>query len=180
MIRKIVGVKDPILRQISKPVAKIDKKIKSLARDMEDTLKIQKEPEGVGLAACQIGKSLRMFAMKYKGSIKVVINPRIVAIDQRPKSKDQRPKSKKTILEGCLSIPNFYGPIKRPSKLTLEYQSVNGKKTREVFEGFPAQIVQHEVDHLNGKLFVDEIIKQKRPLYKIDPKTDEWEKVEIV
>jgi len=182
MIRKIVDTKNPILRQKSKPVKKIDKKIRDLAKDLVDTLRTQKDPEGVGLAACQIGKSQRMFAMAYKSGIKVVINPEIVSIIKtvKPTKKGKKRKRPSTILEGCLSIPYYYGPLKRPHKLTLKYQTVEDKDVTEIFEGFPAQIVQHEIDHLNGKLFVDEILKQKRALYKIDPKTDEWEKVELV
>jgi peptide deformylase len=184
MVRKIVDTKDPILRQKSKPVLKVDKKIKELAQDLEDTLKLQKDPEGVGLAACQIGKSQRMFAMVFKGKIRIIINPEIISVEKRKKSTTKSKKDKKkrqhTILEGCLSIPYYYGPLKRSPKLTLRFLDVGGEETTEVFEGFPAQIVQHEVDHLNGRLFIDEIIKQKRPLYKIDPKTDEWERVELI
>jgi peptide deformylase len=185
MIRKIIDTKDPILRQKSKPVQKVDKKIKDLARDMADTLEIQKDPEGVGLAACQIGKALRMFAMVHNKKIRIIINPEIVSIEKikpRPKKGSGKGKRKKehTILEGCLSIPYFYGPLKRSPKLTLKFMDLSGEEITEVFEGFPAQIVQHEVDHLNGRLFIDEILVQKRPLYKIDPKTDEWERVELV
>lgn len=185
MIRNIVDTKNPILRQKSKSVQKIDKKIIDLARDLKDTLKIQKDPEGVGLAACQVGKSLRMFAMVHDGKIRVIINPEITSIEKSkpaPKKGSIKKKTKrqKTILEGCLSIPYFYGPLKRSPKLTLKYLDLDGNYKSEVFEGFSAQIVQHEVDHLNGRLFIDEILKQHRPLYKIDPKTDEWERVELV
>jgi peptide deformylase len=182
MIRPIVGTKNPILRQKSKPVLRVDKKVKELAQDLKDTLKTQKDPEGVGLAACQIGKSQRMFAMAFKKGIKIIINPEILTIEKKRKT-TKKVKGKKrgqVILEGCLSIPYFYGPLKRSPKLTLKYLTEDGEEKTEIFEGFPAQIIQHEVDHLNGKLFIDEILKQKRPLYKIDPKTDEWERVELV
>lgn len=186
MLRKIVEVKDPILRAKAKELVKIDKKVKNLAKDLEDTLRVQKEPEGVGLAACQIGKSVRMFAMVTPKGIKVVINPKVLKIvKNKPKktakkSTKKRKKEKNTILEGCLSIPYYYGPLKRPDLIVLEYYTPEGVKVTEKFKGFQAQIVQHEIDHLNGVLFIDKIIKDKKPLYRVDPKTDEWEEVELV
>lgn len=190
MIRKIVDSKDPVLRQKSRSVSKIDKKIKDLAKDLKDTLEIQKDPEGVGLAACQVGKSLRMFAMVHNKKIRVIINPEVTSIEkvksvskkkiQTKKTDRKKTKRHKTILEGCLSIPYFYGPLKRSPKLTIKYQDLDGQTKTEIFKGFPAQIVQHEMDHLNGKLFIDEILRQHRPLYKIDPKTNEWEKVDLI
>jgi peptide deformylase len=74
MIRKIIQSQDPILRRISKPVGKVDKKVLSLIQDLKDTLNVQKEPEGVGLAAPQIGKNLRVFTANYKGFERTVIN----------------------------------------------------------------------------------------------------------
>ena len=82
-------------------------------------------------------------------------------------------------MEGCLSLLNYYGPVKRDKSITLDYQDVEGQKHTEVFRGLSAQIIEHEVDHLDGVLFVDRILEQKKPLYKIDPKTDKWEEVEL-
>jgi peptide deformylase len=179
MVRKIVGTKDPVLRLVSKPVTKFDKKIAFLGKDLIDTLKVQKDPEGVGLAACQIGKSIRMFAMVDGKDIRVIVNPNIIKISQNKISKKKNKQNilNHTLMEGCLSVPYYYGPIERPQKLTLKYQDQDGKVKTEEFEGLPAQIVQHEVDHLNGVLFVDKLIEQNKSLYKI--KGDEWEKVEL-
>jgi peptide deformylase len=174
MVRKIVDVKSPILRQKAKPVAKIDKKIKELVADMQDTLVAQSDPEGVGLAAPQVGKSLQLFVVDYKNLKRVVINPAILEVAKVLKTKTK--KSKK-ILEGCLSLPNFYGPIKRTHKVKLQYMDLEGKKTTEEFEGFNAQIIMHEMDHLNGVLFIDRILEQKAPLYKFEG--DDWEEVEL-
>lgn len=181
MIRNIVGAKDPILRQKAKAVAKVDKKVRLLAKDLVDTLKVQKDPEGVGLAACQIGKPQRLFAMVHSNKTRVIINPEIISTSpkSKPPAKKSKSKQKKTILEGCLSIPYFYGPLKRPQTLTLKYLNLDGQEKTEIFRGFPAQIVQHEVDHLNGILFTDHILKTKTKLYKLDSKTDEWEEVEL-
>lgn len=179
MIHKVVGVKNPILRKKAKLVTKIDKKVLSLIKDMQETLESQKDPEGVGLAAPQVGKSLQIFVVNYKNLKKVVINPEILEISQ----KNQKPKSTKKhkkheILEGCLSLPNYYGPIERPDKIKIKFMDEKGKEQVEEFEGFNAQIIQHEIDHLNGRLFVDKIVEQQAPLYKFDG--DDWEEVELV
>lgn len=179
MIQKIIDTKNPIIRQKSKPVTKIDKKIKELAKDLVDTLRVQKEPEGVGLAAVQIGKLVRMFAMVYQTGFKVIINPQVISSIPNKKKTGKKTNKKNSILEGCLSVPFYYGPLKRKYSITISYQEVDGTEKTETFTDFPAQIVQHELDHLEGVLFTDHILTQKKPLYKIDPKTDEWEEVEI-
>lgn len=178
MLRKVVDVKNPILRQKAKEVGKIDKKIKELITDLEDTLETQKDPEGVGLAAPQIGKSLRVFIVDYKELKRAIINPEVVEIKEvTAKPKKTKKKSQK-ILEGCLSLPHYYGPIKRPEFIKINYIDINGKKQTEEFTGFNAQIIQHEIDHLNGVLFVDRILEQKSPLYHFHG--EEWEEVELV
>ncbi len=175
MILKIVSSNHPALRQKAKEIKKIDKKIKSLARDLIDTLTAQKDPEGVGLAACQVGKPIAMFAFLDKDNkIKVVLNPTVISYTLGDYKKQ---KNKEKILEGCLSLPNFYGNVKRPSKIVLEYQDLEGKKKRETFTGFQAHIIAHEIDHLNGILFTDHILKEKKPLFEY--KNGEWEEVEI-
>lgn len=116
-----------------------------------------------------------MFAFLDKDNkIKVVINPNIISYT---KADNKRQKEKNKILEGCLSVPNFYGNVKRPTKITLEYQDLEGKKKKETFTGFQAHIIAHEIDHLNGVLFTDHIIREKKPLFEY--KNGEWEKVEI-
>lgn len=186
MIRKIVQSGDPVLRERAKPVKKIDKKILDLIVDLRDTLKTQKEPEGVGLAAPQIGKSLRVFLASYspgatgeigKGFDRVVINPEILDIGYA-KSAEKKTKSKKEILEGCLSLPYYYGPLTRANKVKLKYLNEKGKEMVETFTDFNAQIILHEIDHLEGVLFIDRLLQDKKPLYKVDG--DEWEEVELV
>ncbi len=178
MANKIVTVKNPVLRQVAKPVTKVDKKILELIREMNATLIVQKDPEGVGLAAPQIGKSLRIFVVNYKDLKRVIINPEVVEVSKTQKINKEKKKSSKDILEGCLSLPHYYGPIKRADKIKIEYMDEKGTKQTEEFVGFNAQIIQHEIDHLNGILFVDKILEQKAPLYKFDG--DEWEEVEIL
>ena len=176
MISKILQSKDPLLRQDAKKVAKVDKKILGVIKDLKDTLKVQKEPEGVGLAAPQIGKSLRIFVADYKNFQRVIINPEILEIS-KSKTEDNK-KSKKEILEGCLSLPYYYGPLKRAARIKVKYLNEKGEEVIEIFEGFDAQIILHEIDHLNGILFVDHILEEKKPLYKVEG--DEWEEVELI
>ncbi len=179
MIRKILQVKEKTLRQESKPVSVVDKKILELIEDMEDTLAAQKDPEGVGLAAPQIGKNVRMFLMNYDNTEKVVINPEILHIEERAKTtKGKRKHKREKLLEGCLSLPHYYGPLKRANKLTLKYMDETGKSVTEEFKGFLAQIVQHEIDHLNGILFIDRVLEQNAPLYHFHG--EEWEEVDLV
>ncbi len=184
MVKKILQSRNPILRKKAKPVASVDKKTLEIIRDLKDTLAVQKDPEGVGLAAPQIGKSLRIFIADYKNFQRVVINPEIVSISKSPHSAhstslraSRGKKSRKEILEGCLSLPYYYGPLKRAGKITVKYLNEKGEETTEDFESFNAQIILHEIDHLEGILFVDRLLREKKPLYKVDG--DEWEEVEL-
>jgi peptide deformylase len=180
MIRKILLSSDPVLRQKSKAVITVDKKIGKLIQDLKDTLSVQKEPEGVGLAAPQIGKNLRVFVANYKGFERVVVNPEIIKIESgiRDQESGKTKKSKREILEGCLSLPYYYGPLKRAAEITVKYLNEKGEEVTETFEGFNAQIIMHEIDHLEGILFVDHLLKEKKPLYKVEG--DEWEEVELI
>jgi peptide deformylase len=182
MICKILKSGDPKLREISRPVVKIDAKILELIRNLKDTLAIQKEPEGVALAAPQIGKNLRLFVVGYKNFQRVVINPEI--IEQKPHSahstslRASRGEAKNKLLEGCLSLPNYYSPLKRASLVKIKYRNEKGKELIETFKDFEAQIILHEIDHLDGILFIDHLLKEKKPLYQV--KGEEWEEVELI
>lgn len=175
MVKKIIRTGDPRLAAKSKPVTKIDKKILQIVKDMEDTLKAQKDPEGVGLAACQIGINLRMFSMVDKTKIKTLINPEILKTKKTP---GKGIKKENKILEGCLSLPNYYSPITRNYRAKVKYTDKLGGEVIEDFSGMSAQIVQHEVDHLDGIMFVKRLIEQKKPLYEL--KDDEWQEVELI
>ncbi|MEK7550770.1 MAG: peptide deformylase [Patescibacteria group bacterium] len=174
MIQKILRSGDPNLRKKSKVVIKVDKKILNLIADLKDTLAVQKDPQGVGLAAPQIGKNLRVFVADFEKFKKVVINPEIVAISEKQIANS---KTKNEIMEGCLSLPNYYGPLKRNQKVRIKYLNEKGEKIMEEFKDFNAQIILHEIDHLEGILFMDRLFEQKQSLYKLDG--DEWEEVEL-
>lgn len=171
MIRKIVSSQDPILKKVCKTVGVIDKKILQIIADLQDTLRVQKDPEGVAIAAPQIGKLVRIFVVSHKGLERVVINPEILKVSRKKAGQSQ-------IMEGCLSLPNYYGPLKRASVVKIKYLNEQGKKVEEEFEGFFAQIILHEIDHLNGIFFVQRLLEQKKPLYKLN-KNNEWEEFEI-
>ena len=181
MIKPILQSGDPVLRTKSKDIEKIDKKILDLIKDMKDTLVVQKDPEGIGLAAPQIGKNFRIFLMKPKktGEATVIINPKIVSIKQNQESRiKNQAKRKSDIMEGCLSLPHFYGPLTRAQKLTIEFMDENGNTKQQTFENLMAQIVLHEIDHLDGILFLDRLLEQKKPLYEF--KGGEWEEIELI
>src|SRR3989344_2474379 len=131
MVRKILDVKNPLLRGRCREVNGIDKKIREIIGDLKDTLKAQADPEGVGLAAPQIGKGVQIFLIGYKNTHKIIVNPRIISVGEVAKK-----KSKNQILEGCLSLPHYYGPIKRAKEITIEYLDEKGIKKTESFKGF--------------------------------------------
>src|SRR3989344_6134772 len=161
----ILTVPHPTLRQVAKPVAKVDKKILSVIAALRQALLSAKDPAGVGLAAPQIGVPLRLFFIRpnLKKPPQLFINPEITHCSQ----KLQTPETKKGIYEGCLSIPHHYSPLSRSLSVTVKYQTIDNLGTdltalsgeliekTETFTGFPAHIIQHEIDHLNGILFID-------------------------
>jgi len=175
MILELVDIKSTVLRKKAKQVKKLDKKTKALIADMIETLDSQTDPEGVGLAAPQIGKSLQIFIIKHKGNKDVVINPKVVNQAKQKKVK----QTKNNLLEGCLSLPHYYGPLKRAKQITIEFKDENFKLKTKTYKNFLAQIVQHEVDHLQGTIFVDRILEQGAPLYKFNG-DDDWEEVELI
>lgn len=138
---------DEILRKISKEVTVIDDKIKELIEDMFETMYHE---EGVGLAAPQIGVLKRILVIDTEEDKRVMINPVIMESD-----------GEELGYEGCLSIPEFEGQVKRPTWLKVKYKNENDEEVVEEISGFLARVVCHEVDHLNGILFKDKVIEDK-------------------
>lgn len=178
----IVVVPAAVLRQPAQPVTQIDKRLGKIIKDMTSALLSAHDPEGVGLAAPQVGLSLRLFLIRpdLKKTPRVFINPEIVKISQRLQS----PESKDGVYEGCLSIPGHYAPIKRAMSVTVKYQAIEKSANNEqlitkneVFTGFSAHIIQHELDHLNGILFIDHVLSQDAKLYKLEGKS--WSEVQL-
>ncbi len=137
---------DPILRQAAQPVAVIDQRLRQLAADMVETME---SAEGVGLAAPQVGVSLRLVVVDMNpgedGDPRILINPVITKRSGRKELKN----------EGCLSFPGLRTKIKRNPVVVCEAQNLDGDIVEYRVEGLAAQAVQHEVDHLDGMLFVD-------------------------
>src|SRR5215467_3691110 len=153
-LREIITLPDKRLRQRSEPVAKIDADIRVLISDMFETM--YKAP-GIGLAAIQIGVSLRVVVMdlsKREGETerRVFINPEITWSSQE----------KLPYEEGCLSIPDIHEDVERPTRVRIRYVDLDGKPHEADAEGLFATCIQHEVDHLNGVLFIDHISRLKR------------------
>lgn len=177
---KIVTAPNDILLSPTQPVEKIDDNIKNIVFNMEKVLIAQDDPPGVGIAANQVGLDLSIFIVKstMRSKIKVFINPKIISRTDlfKTKTKKVRPYKKRIKLEGCLSIPRIWGPVKRSDRVFLNYQDITGKKYLKWFDGFEAVIIQHEVDHLNGVVFTQRSIEQKKQLYKEE--NDELVKIE--
>ena len=159
---KVLTTPDPFLRKTAKSVAKLDKKVLKEIFEMITTLQAATDPEGVGLAATQVGLDRRIFIVILGGKPEVFINPVITAHSQAMFS-DTYKKNKDRWLEGCLSIPRIWGFVDRPYWIEIDYfTNVNDQLTpkHRKFEAMESAFVQHENDHLNGILFTDHILKQ--------------------
>ncbi|MCL4354347.1 peptide deformylase [Patescibacteria group bacterium] len=178
---KIITTNNGVLLKKAVEVKKFDKKLLDIIDGMKKTLNETFDPVGVGLAAPQVGLPLRLFITKptEKSEIKVFVNPQII---EEENIKEKPKKTKKKLLEGCLSIPNIWGNVSRKREVTLEYHDEKGKKHRRKFTGFPATIIQHEMDHLNGVLFTKRVLEQKQKIYKSFKNSegeDEFEEMKI-
>ena len=152
-IRKILKFPDQDLRIKAKPVESFDGELKTLTDDMFDTMH---SVNGIGLAATQIGVAKQVAVIDIspeKNEPLIIVNPEIQILD---------PSKNEDYDEGCLSVPGFFEKISRPSDIKLTYQDLNGKKQEIKPEGLLTKVVQHELDHLNGRLFVDHISELKR------------------
>lgn len=146
----IVKEGDPILRKTSRKIETIDDRIKTLAADMLETMH---EANGVGLAAVQVGKLRRLVIVEVEeGRPFILINPEIVAKEGR-----------QTEVEGCLSIPGKWGITDRPMKVTVRATGLDGKNFSVMGSGLLARALCHEIDHLDGKLFTDNVIRMLDP-----------------
>ncbi|MCL4415565.1 MAG: peptide deformylase [Actinobacteria bacterium] len=158
---------------------------------MKQTLNATRDPEGVGLAAPQVGKSFQLFITKptQKSRIQIFINPVIISKNHKKQNIEEQKPAKKSVksrkgikLEGCLSLPNIWGEVERSNEVELSYLDEKGREHVKVFTGFPATIIQHEYDHLQGTLFPKRVLEQKRQLYKSkknEKGEDEFEEIEI-
>ena len=149
----ILRFPDPRLRTVARPVEKIDGKIRQLAADMAETMY---EAPGIGLAATQVNVHLQVVVIDIsedKSDLRVLINPQIEAEEGFHLGE-----------EGCLSVPGIYDKVERAGQVRVSYQDLEGKTQRLEADGLLAVCIQHELDHLNGKVFVDHLslLKQGR------------------
>jgi peptide deformylase len=155
-IKPLIILPDPLLRQVSKPIERVDAESRRLAQDMLDTMY---DAPGIGLAAVQIGVGRRMLVIDVSREDEektplVFINPEILASSDEPSVYE----------EGCLSIPDYYAEVERPAQVTVKYIDREGKDQTIDAEGLLATCLQHEIDHLNGILFIDHISRLKREM----------------
>lgn len=166
---KIISVPHPTLRSVASPVTTIDKKLLTFLQDLEETLLETRNPKGVGLAAPQVDKLKRIFALNLvedNRALRTIINPVIL---EHSTTLTYGPDQEEPYLEGCLSIPGIYGPVPRWEWVELAYEVISDNqllKKQEHFEDYGARVVQHELDHLDGILFTDYSLKYDLPLYK--------------
>lgn len=140
---------DPILREETKPVAEVTEDLRVLAKNMFATMYLAK---GIGLAAPQVGRSERLAVVDVDDNPLVIINPEVV-FNSNDKEKGE---------EGCLSIPDVYGDVERPAKVRVRATGLDGQEFEIEAEGLFARCLQHEIDHLHGKLFLDYLSVLKR------------------
>ncbi|WP_288430320.1 peptide deformylase [uncultured Agrobacterium sp.] len=155
-IKPLIILPDPLLRQQSKPIETVDAEIARLADDMLETMY---DAPGIGLAAIQVGIPRRMLVIDLSREDEekkpiVFINPEILKVSD----------DVSTYEEGCLSIPDYYAEVERPASLTVGYIDRDGKQQTVEADGLLATCLQHEIDHLNGVLFIDHISRLKRDM----------------
>src|SRR5689334_13285144 len=153
-VRDILILPDKRLRLVFKPVARIDAATRALVEDMFETMY---DAPGIGLAAIQVGEPRRIVTMDLAKKDdpkepRVFINPELT----------WQSEEKHTREEGCLSIPEFYEEVERPAQVKIRYLDLDGKQHEIEADGLLATCIQHEIDHLNGVLFIDHISKLKR------------------
>ncbi len=153
-LRPILTVPNPVLKQVSKPVPGVDDALRAL---MDDMLETMYAAPGIGLAAIQIGEPVRVIVMDLardgeEPGPRYFVNPQILWA-----SEETAPYE-----EGCLSVPEIFDEVERPSKVRLSYLNYQGEAVEEEAEGLYAVCIQHEMDHLNGVLFIDHLSRLKR------------------
>jgi peptide deformylase len=153
-VREILTVPHPVLKQVSQPVEAVDDELRAL---MDDMLETMYDAPGIGLAAVQIGVPKRVIVMDLarqdeEPQPRYFVNPEIL----------WRSEETQLCEEGCLSIPDVYDEVERPTRVRLRYLDYNGKQVEEEAEGMYAVCIQHEMDHLQGILFIDHLSRLKR------------------
>lgn len=155
-IKPLIILPDPLLRQVSKPVEHFNDRLRKFTDDMLETMY---DAPGIGLAAIQVGEPLRLLVIDLAKEGEppaphIFVNPEIV----------ERSDERSVYEEGCLSIPDYYAEVERPASVRVKYLDRDGKAREMMAEGLMATCLQHEIDHLDGVLFIDHISKLKRDM----------------
>jgi peptide deformylase len=155
-VLELVKAPDPRLKLVSQPIADVDKALRRFMDDMVETMYAE---SGIGLAAIQVGVAKRVAVIDLdpggpNSKQLYLVNPRIV----------EASGELSTYHEGCLSVPEVWDDVKRPARLTVEYTDEHGAKQIVTADGLFATCLQHEIDHLNGRLFIDHLSKLKRSI----------------
>ncbi len=148
---EIVTYPDDVLRKEASPVEDVDEEIVTLADRMTEALF---RAEGIGLAAPQVGVLARVIVVNLEDDFQIVVNPEIIETNREVES----------LAEGCLSIPGPEAEVERPTKVVVQGYDLDGKHIKLTREGLAARVFLHEVDHLNGKLYVDHLSETSRSL----------------
>jgi peptide deformylase len=157
-VRVIRVLPDPILRQKAKKVSRIDESVKQLIDDMIETMR---SASGVGLAATQIGVPLKIAVIEIPAEeVIVLVNPEIT-----------KKEGERTIGEACLSVPGYHGEIKRSVRVKVKARDRQGRHIRIKGDELLAQALEHEIDHLNGILYIDRV-EEPDKLYKVEPESE--------
>lgn len=167
----ILSFPDPRLRTVAKPVEEVTDEIRQLASDMLETMY---EAPGIGLAASQVDRHIQLIVMdlsEEKDQPIVFINPKITPLTDETQAYE----------EGCLSVPQIYDKVNRPSRVKIEALNLDGEAFEIEADGLLAVCIQHEMDHLSGKLFVDYLspLKRQRAREKVEKLTRQKEKVAV-
>lgn len=163
MIREVLTYPNPLLKKKAEPITEITPEIRSLAADMAETMY---ENDGIGLAAPQVGELIRLVTIDIggpedRGEVMVLVNPELELVGEEIESE-----------EGCLSVEDYRAPVTRSSKVLVKATDLDGKPLEFEAEDLLAVCLQHECDHLEGRLFIDRISRLKRSLY--DAKVRKW------
>ncbi len=154
---------DPVLRQETNPVDEITDELRTLAQDMFDTMRVAK---GIGLAAPQVGRTERLAVIDVNANPFVIINPEILELDSKTGKAE----------EGCLSIPDVYGDVERPIRVRIRALGLDGKEFEIEADELLGRCLQHEIDHLHGKLFIDylSVLKRRAAMAKWSKEKDKY------
>ena len=164
MILPIYTYGQPVLRKVAEDIDSSYPDLPQLIQDMYDTLE---RSEGIGLAAPQVGLSIRLVVInldvisedypEYKGYIRTFINPHIIEMDETETD---------VMEEGCLSLPGIHEKVKRPTRIHVRWEDAERNEHDEWIEGYLARVMQHEFDHLDGKMFIDRITPLRKTMIK--------------